>query len=137
MRGIPLNPGFFRRITACPMRRLAALRLFQPAGLYRHRKDIYMKILMLGDCVGRPGRTILQEIVPKKQQELGFEMIVANGENASGGRGLNRNGRDDLYRAGVDVITMGNHTWDNRELAQFIDDEYRIVRPANYPGECP
>ncbi len=96
-----------------------------------------MKILMLGDCVGRPGREIMQEIVPKKQRELGIEMIIANGENASGGKGLNRNGRDDLFRAGVDVITMGNHTWDNRELAQFIDDEYRIVRPANYPGDCP
>ncbi len=69
-----------------------------------------MKILMLGDCVGRPGREIMQEIVPKKQWELGIEMIIANGENASGGKGLNRNGRDDLFRAGVDVITMGNRT---------------------------
>ena len=96
-----------------------------------------MKILMLGDCVGRPGRSVLQEYLPKMQKELGADMIVANGENASGGRGLNRNGRDDLFRAGIDVITMGNHVWDNKELLQFIDDEYRIVRPANFPGDCP
>ena len=96
-----------------------------------------MKILMIGDSVGRPGRSMLLEYLPKLQKEEGIDMVIANGENASGGRGLNREGRDDLFRAGVDVITMGNHVWDNKEIFQFLDDEYRIVRPANFPGDCP
>ncbi|MDR3239939.1 MAG: TIGR00282 family metallophosphoesterase [Clostridiales bacterium] len=96
-----------------------------------------MKLLFLGDVVGRPGREKLTEGLEKLRRQTEADFVIVNGENASGGRGLNQNGRDDLLRAGADVITMGNHVWDNKEIYRFIDDEPRIVRPANYPGYCP
>ena len=96
-----------------------------------------MNILFIGDIVGKPGRSIIKEILPRIQKEYDVHFTVANGENAAGGRGITRDVRDELLYAGIDVLTMGNHVWDNKDIFRFIDDEPRIVRPANYPGDCP
>ncbi|MCF8564831.1 TIGR00282 family metallophosphoesterase [Alicyclobacillus tolerans] len=96
-----------------------------------------MRILFLGDIVGRPGldyaETVLKEILSEEQPDL----VVANAENSAGGRGLNRRSAEALYDAGVEILTLGNHSWDQRELISFIDEDERIVRPANYPPGTP
>lgn len=96
-----------------------------------------MNILFIGDIVGRPGRAIVKNLLPKLQQEKSVDFTVANAENAAGGRGLTREVKDELLGAGIDVLTMGNHVWDNKNIFSFIDDEPRLIRPANYPGDCP
>lgn len=96
-----------------------------------------MKILMIGDIVGRPGRRIVKAKLREIQAEHGIDFVMANGENAAGGKGITREVTRELLGLGIDVITMGNHTWDNKEIHGFIDDESRLIRPANYPGDCP
>lgn len=96
-----------------------------------------MNILFIGDIVGRPGRTIVKSLLPKLQQEHKVDFTIANAENAAGGRGLTREVKDELLGAGIDVLTMGNHVWDNKNIFGFVDDEPRLIRPANYPGDCP
>lgn len=96
-----------------------------------------MKVLFIGDIVGQPGRRFaaetLREILPVQQPDL----VIANGENATKGRGLTRKSAEELYDAGIEIITMGNHTWDQRQIFDFIDHDRRIVRPANYPPGTP
>jgi metallophosphoesterase (TIGR00282 family) len=96
-----------------------------------------VKLLCIGDVVGRTGREKLADGLNQLRRREAADFVIVNGENASGGRGLNQNSRDELLRAGADVITLGNHAWSNKEIYQFIDDEPRLVRPANYPGYCP
>lgn len=96
-----------------------------------------MNILVIGDIVGKPGRRALKGLLPGLQKEYDIHFTIANAENAAGGRGINQDVFREIIGAGVDVCTMGNHVWDNREILTFIDDEPRIVRPANYPGDCP
>jgi metallophosphoesterase (TIGR00282 family) len=71
----------------------------------------------------------------QRQEDISF--TIANAENAAGGRGLTRAVMDEILGAGIDVITMGNHVWDNKDIFNFIDDEFRLLRPANYPSPCP
>lgn len=96
-----------------------------------------MKVMVIGDIVGKPGRAIVKALLPRLQKELDISFTIANGENAAGGRGITRDVKDELLDAGIDVITMGNHVWDNKNILSFIDDEPRIIRPSNYPGDCP
>lgn len=96
-----------------------------------------MRILMIGDIVGRPGRSVTAALLPLLIQEYRVDFVVANGENAAGGRGINREITDEFLRLGIEVITMGNHVWDNRDILGFIDHEPRLLRPANYPDDCP
>ena len=96
-----------------------------------------MNILVIGDIVGKPGRRALKGLLPGLQKEYDIHFTIANAENAAGGRGINQDVFREIIDAGVDVCTMGNHVWDNRDIFTFIDDEPRIVRPANYPGDCP
>ena len=96
-----------------------------------------MNILVIGDIVGKPGRRALKGLLPGLQKEYDIHFTIANAENAAGGRGINQEVFREIIDAGVDVCTMGNHVWDNRDIFTFIDDEPRIVRPANYPGDCP
>lgn len=96
-----------------------------------------MNILVIGDIVGKPGRRALKNLLPGLQQKYNIEFTVANAENAAGGKGISKEVFAEIIGAGVDVVTMGNHVWDNREVFSFIDDEARIIRPANYPGDCP
>lgn len=97
-----------------------------------------MNILFIGDIVGRPGRRTVRNLLPQIVKEHNIEFVIANGENAAGGRGITRAVCDELLGAGIDVLTMGNHVWDNKGVFEFVDDQPRMVRPANYPGdECP
>jgi len=96
-----------------------------------------LNLLVIGDIVGRPGRQAVREFLPDLVRQYNIEFIIANAENASGGRGLTREVMQELLGAGIDVLTMGNHVWDNKEIFSFIDDQPRIIRPANYPQPCP
>lgn len=96
-----------------------------------------MRILMIGDIVGRAGRKAVKETLTTIRQELKLDMIVANGENAAGGNGITGEIARDFFEFGVDVITGGNHIWDKKEITSYIDREPRLLRPANYPSGAP
>lgn len=96
-----------------------------------------MNILLIADIVGRPGRKAIKTLLPNIQREHNIDFIIANAENAAGGRGLNRQVMNELLSSGIDVLTMGNHVWDNKEIYSFIDDEFRLIRPLNFPPYCP
>lgn len=96
-----------------------------------------MNILFIGDIVGKPGRKAIKEVLPSLNKEFHISFTVANAENAAGGRGLNRDVLEELLAMEIDVLTMGNHVWDNKDIFNFIDDEMRLVRPINYPPPCP
>jgi len=96
-----------------------------------------LNILIIADIVGRPGRRALKTLLPLVQKENKIDFIIANAENAAGGRGLNRQVMNEILATGVDVLTMGNHVWDNKEIYSFIDDEFRLIRPLNFPPYCP
>jgi len=94
-----------------------------------------MRVVFIGDIVGRVGRETVRKLLPWVTEKYRPDFVIANAENAAGGRGLNAAIARDLFEWGVHGITMGNHTWDNKEIFDFIDDEPRIVRPANLtPG---
>jgi len=94
-----------------------------------------MRILFVGDIVARAGRQLLS-LVPVLINKEKIDLVIANGENAAGGFGLTRQVRDEIFEQNIDVLTMGNHVWDRKEIYQIIDDP-RIVRPANYPPGVP
>jgi metallophosphoesterase (TIGR00282 family) len=96
-----------------------------------------MKVLFIGDVVGRLGRRTLQALLPTLKQETQANLVVANGENAAGGRGLTLATADELLAAGVDVITSGNHVWAISEIYPILDGESPILRPLNYPPGVP
>ncbi|MDR1603848.1 MAG: TIGR00282 family metallophosphoesterase [Gracilibacteraceae bacterium] len=96
-----------------------------------------MIVLFVGDIVGRPGRGAVCELLPVLREEYDDPLVVANAENASGGRGLTAENAAELYAAGIHLITMGNHVWDNRKIFDFIGADPRIIRPANYPVGAP
>ncbi len=96
-----------------------------------------MRILMIGDIVGQPGRTAVKAMLDKIKINYRVDFTVANGENAAGGIGITEAIYRDLMALGIDVLTMGNHVWDKKEVMDFIDREDRILRPANYPGNPP
>lgn len=95
-----------------------------------------MRLLFIGDIVGKTGRNCLKQYLPTlKEEKKGFDIIVANGENAAGGAGITESVFNELRTAGVDVVTGGNHIWDQKDIYNFIDREPRMLRPANYPEE--
>jgi hypothetical protein len=96
-----------------------------------------LKILMVGDAVGRPGRRAAAALLPKLRRELEIDLIISNGENAAAGRGLTLGSAEDLLAAGVDIITSGNHIWDQKEIINHLDGALPIVRPLNYPAGVP
>lgn len=96
-----------------------------------------MKILFIGDIVGSMGREMVMEYLPRLKRKYEADLIIANGENAAAGRGITKTIYHDLLHAGVDVITMGNHTWDQREIYDFIDDTDYLIRPANFSEHAP
>ena len=89
-------------------------------------------ILFIGDVVARTGRRVVRELLPALRDELQLDFAIANGENAAGGIGITPKEADELFAAGVDVITLGNHTYRHREIWPYLDEQKRIVRPANY-----
>ncbi|GAB7388331.1 TIGR00282 family metallophosphoesterase [Bacillaceae bacterium] len=96
-----------------------------------------MRILFVGDVVGSTGRQMLQEMLPRLRKKWNPALTIVNGENAAGGRGINRKITNEFFEWGAQVITMGNHVWDNKEIFDFIDEEEKIVRPANFPPGTP
>src|SRR6185503_9053116 len=96
-----------------------------------------MRILFLGDIIGRPGREVVAAELPALREHLKTDIVIANGENAAGGFGLTRAVANDLFAIGIDVLTTGNHWMDQREILTFINDDDRILRPLNYPKATP
>lgn len=96
-----------------------------------------MRLLFVGDIVGRPGRSYLFECFPRLRAEFRPDLVVVNVENAAGGMGVTHEIVDELLAQGVDVLTSGNHIWDKREVLDFIDLEERLLRPMNYPPQVP
>ena len=96
-----------------------------------------MRILFLGDVVGRSGRDAVTAALPELRARLRAELVVVNGENASHGFGLGPDMAAAMLRAGADVITLGNHAWDRKELIPYIAQEPRVVRPLNFPPGTP
>jgi len=96
-----------------------------------------MRILYLGDVVGRSGRDALVEKLPDIRRRLKVEFVIVNAENAAHGFGITAKICEDLYAAGADVVTLGNHSWDQREIIPYIDSDPRLLRPLNYPTGTP
>jgi len=96
-----------------------------------------MRILYLGDVVGRSGRSAALDALPGLRRDLKLDFVVVNGENAAHGFGITPKICADFYEAGADVVTTGNHVWDQRELIAYIDGDPRLIRPANFPRGTP
>ena len=96
-----------------------------------------MRILFIGDVVGRSGRTVVTERLPALIADWKLDLVVANGENAAGGFGITEAIYNELIDTGVDAITLGNHAWDQREALVFIERAPRLIRPVNYPAGTP
>ena len=96
-----------------------------------------MKILMIGDVVGSPGRRIFRREIPRLRKELGLAAVVVNAENCAAGSGLTASLAAEFFDSGADVITLGDHTWGQKEFAGQIGSLDKVVRPANFAPECP
>ncbi|MFA6963880.1 MAG: TIGR00282 family metallophosphoesterase [Patescibacteria group bacterium] len=97
-----------------------------------------MKILFIGDIVGKPGRQVVAKLLPSLKKEKKIDFVVANGENLSSGKGMTKEKYDEMLRIGVDYFTSGNHIWDNRDIIPYLKDKsIKVLRPANYPSNCP
>lgn len=96
-----------------------------------------MNLLFIGDIVARPGRDLVKRHLDALIERHDVDVVLANGENAAGGAGITREITNELLKAGVHVLTSGNHIWDKREVFEFIDSEPRLIRPANYPAGTP
>ena len=96
-----------------------------------------MRILMVGDVIGRPGRRAVRTLVPGLRREYKLDLVIANSENAAGGLGLTEETAGELLDSGVDVLTSGNHIWDQKEILPALDGDLAILRPLNYPPGVP
>lgn len=96
-----------------------------------------MKVLFIGDIVGEPGRRVLSRLLHKVINQYTVDLVIGNGENVAGGFGLTDGTVDELYEMGVSVITSGNHAWDKKEILDRMRQDYRLLRPANYPQGVP
>ena len=96
-----------------------------------------MNLLFIGDIVARTGRDLVRRLLPTLVEQHAIDVVLANGENAAGGAGITREIATDLLKAGVHVLTSGNHIWDKREALEFITSEPRLIRPANYTAGTP
>lgn len=96
-----------------------------------------MRLMFLGDVVGRAGREAVVDALPRLRADLDLDFVVVNGENSAGGFGITEKIATEILDAGADVISGGNHSWDQREALVFIEREQRLLRPANYPSGTP
>ena len=92
-----------------------------------------MRLLFIGDIVGEPGRRAVRQLVPKLRAQHQLQLIIANGENSAGGAGITVNTANEILDAGVDIITTGDHVWDQKEVVILLQTESRVLRPLNYP----
>lgn len=93
-----------------------------------------MRILFMGDVSGKAGRAAISKHLPDLRKKLGLDFVICNAENAAGGLGLTPDTADELYKAGCDVLTLGNHTFDKKEIEPMLAADKRLLRPANYPS---
>ena len=96
-----------------------------------------MKLLFIGDIVGQPGRRAVQELLPGLREAYALDFVIANGENSAGGSGITPKTAGEIFSAGVDVITSGDHLWDQKEVMELLAGENRFLRPLNYPPGVP
>src|SRR5262245_60147063 len=96
-----------------------------------------MKILFIGDTVGKAGRAIVHQYLKPLQEDFSVDLTILNCENAAGGFGVTPKLADELFDCGIDVLTTGNNIWDKREILPYLDKNTRILRPANYPQANP
>lgn len=96
-----------------------------------------MKVLVVGDIVGSPGRNAFKSIVRDLRDAGRVDIVVVNAENSAGGRGMTRAIGEELFEAGADVITLGDHVWDQKEMRSYLQEERRVIRPLNMPPACP
>lgn len=96
-----------------------------------------MRVMLVGDVIGRPGRRAFRKYVQQLRREKAIDVVIANGENSAAGKGLTRTSLDELYSGGADIVTTGNHVWDKKDVLEFIDQEPFLIRPANYPEGTP
>lgn len=92
-----------------------------------------MRILVIGDIIGRPGRIIINKVLKEYIQKENIDYVIANGENLAGGKGITKDTAQEMFQNNINVLTGGNHIWANKDIFEFIENEPRIVRPANYP----
>jgi len=92
-----------------------------------------IRVLLVGDIVGKPGRTILKDVVPPYVEKHGIDFVIANGENAAQGSGITENLFKQIVNSEVDVVTSGDHTWRRREVLPILEKDVRLLRPLNYP----
>lgn len=96
-----------------------------------------MLVLAIGDIIGKPGRDAINELLPGLRQEYGVNLVVANAENLAGGLGVTPATAEEMYAAGVDVLTSGNHVWAKNEILPYLESEAPLIRPLNYPPGVP
>jgi len=96
-----------------------------------------VNILFIGDVVGEPGRRAVRQLLPGLRQRHAVDLVIANGENAAGGSGITPKTAEELFAAGVDLLTSGDHLWDQKEVTALLEKEKRFVRPLNYPPGTP
>ena len=96
-----------------------------------------VKLLFIGDIVGQPGRRAVKELLPKLRTQHALDFVIANGENSAGGSGITPKIAEEIFSAGVDVITTGDHLWDQKEVMELLENEKRFLRPLNYPAVTP
>lgn len=96
-----------------------------------------MRVLLIGDIVGRPGRNAVRDFLPLLKDELSIDYVIANADNASGGFGLTKDNADELRTYGIDGFTLGNHVWDQKEAPSMVEDDPQMARPANFPEGSP
>jgi metallophosphoesterase (TIGR00282 family) len=96
-----------------------------------------VNLLFIGDIVGQPGRRAVKELLPALKEKYRLDFVIANGENSAGGSGITPKTAEEIFAAGVDVITSGDHLWDQKEVVDLLANEPRFLRPANYPLGTP
>lgn len=100
-------------------------------------KEHNVKILMAGDVMGSPGRTVFARVAGEMKRSGTADFVVVNAENAAAGKGITAKIAADLFDAGADVITLGDHAWDQKDTEKLLEQDARVIRPANFPPECP
>ena len=105
--------------------------------MYNFGSLLVVKLLFIGDIVGKPGRKAVRYFLPRLRDSLDLDIVIANGENMAGGSGVTPSTASEVFEAGVDVMTCGDHLWDKREVVSLLKNEPRFVRPNNYPEGTP
>jgi len=104
---------------------------------YAGWKGSPLRILFIGDIFGEPGRQAVGNLLPELKENLSIDFVIANGENSAGGVGITKEIALELLRTGVNSITLGNHAWSKKEVYSYLDEDTRVIRPANYPPGIP